>query len=157
VAKLTLTLLFLVKGDQVLLAMKKRGFGAGRFNGVGGKIEGSESIEQALVRESQEEIGITPKNFKKVANITFDEYFKGEPATMNVHVFTAKEWVGKPTESDEMSPQWFDKDKLPFDQMWPDDIYWLPQVLDSKKLEAQFKLDKHDKIISHNVDIIQSF
>lgn len=155
--ELTLTLLFLVKDDQVLLAMKKRGFGAGRFNGVGGKIEGNESIEQALVRESQEEIGITPKNFEKMANITFDEFFKGEPAIMNVHVFTTEEWTGEPTESEEMSPQWFNIDNLPFDKMWSDDIHWLPQVLDGKKLKAQFKLDENDKIISHNVNIVQNF
>jgi mutator protein MutT len=154
---LTLTLLFLVRGNQVLLAMKKRGFGAGRLNGVGGKIEENESIEQALVRESQEEIGITPTNFEKMAEINFDEYFKDEPAIMNVHVFIAQEWVNEPTESEEMSPQWFDKDKLPFDNMWPDDIYWLPLVLDNKKLKAQFKLDKNDKITSHNIIIVQNF
>jgi len=49
-----LTLLFLIKEDQILLAMKKRGFGMGRFNGVGGKIEPGETIEQAMIRECQE-------------------------------------------------------------------------------------------------------
>jgi len=58
-----LTLLFLIKDDQILLAMKKRGFGAGRFNGVGGKVEPGETIEQALIRESQEEINVTPIEF----------------------------------------------------------------------------------------------
>lgn len=58
------TLLFLIKDDHVLLAMKKRGFGAGNWNGVGGKIEAGESIEQALVRECQEEIGVTPISWK---------------------------------------------------------------------------------------------
>ena len=86
--EITATLLYLIKNDKVLLAMKKRGFGAGRFNGVGGKPKTGESIEQTLVRESKEEIRVTPTEFEKVAELTFDEYFKGEPAVMHVHVFT---------------------------------------------------------------------
>jgi len=90
----TLSLLFLRQGDQILLAMKKRGFGEGRWNGVGGKVEDSETIEQAMVRETQEEIGVTPTSYEKVADIRFDEYFKGEPTIMNVHVFVANKWKG---------------------------------------------------------------
>lgn len=33
------TLCLLKKENSILLAMKKRGFGAGKYNGVGGKIE----------------------------------------------------------------------------------------------------------------------
>ena len=50
------TLLFLLTDDQILLAMKKRGFGMGRWNGVGGKIEPGETIEEATARECREEI-----------------------------------------------------------------------------------------------------
>jgi hypothetical protein len=39
-----LTLLLIQKANQVLLGMKKRGFGAGRYNGFGGKVEANESI-----------------------------------------------------------------------------------------------------------------
>ena len=46
------TLLFLVKNGQVLLAMKKRGFGAGRWNGVGGKVHAGESVAETAVREA---------------------------------------------------------------------------------------------------------
>lgn len=33
------TLCLLKRNDEILLAMKKRGFGTGKYNGVGGKIE----------------------------------------------------------------------------------------------------------------------
>lgn len=154
--ELTLTLLFLIKDDQILLAMKKRGFGAGRFNGVGGKLETDESIEQALIREAQEEINVTPIKFNKVADITFDEYYKNEQTLMRVHVFTSDEWEGQPTESEEMVPQWFNVDNVPYSDMWPDDPYWLPQVLNGSKVTAHFKLDKNDVILEHNVDLVKA-
>lgn len=147
----TLSLLFLLKDDQVLLAMKKRGFGEGRWNGVGGKIEEGESIEQAMIRETQEEIGVTPTVYEKVGDIRFDEYFKGEPTLMHVHIYTATSWKGEPTESEEMKPQWFSRQAVPYDNMWSDDPFWLPLVLEGKKISADFKLDESDAIISHTV------
>ena len=146
------TLLFLRRDNEILLAMKKRGFGEGRWNGVGGKIEAGESIEAALVRESTEEIGVTPTNFSKVADISFDQYFKGEHALMSVNVFIATEWEGEPTESEEMEPQWFPVDSLPYDAMWQDDPYWLPLVLEGKKIKASFVMDTKDKITDHTIE-----
>jgi 8-oxo-dGTP pyrophosphatase MutT (NUDIX family) len=153
--EITATLLFLIKDGQILLAMKKRGFGVGRFNGVGGKPEPGESIEQTLVRETEEEIGVTPTKFDKVAELTFDEFFKDEPSIMHVHVFTSSKWTGDPAESEEMTPKWFAKNQIPYDIMWPDDPYWLPQVVKGKKLSANFKLDKDDMIISHGIRVVK--
>ena len=153
----TLSLLFLRRDGEVLLAMKKRGFGEGRWNGVGGKVEAGESIEQAMIRETQEEIGVTPLRYEKVGDIRFDEHFKGEPTLMHVHVFTATEWKGEPQETEEMSPQWFALDAVPYDSMWSDDPYWLPHVLDGKKVSADFKLNDKDEIISHAVSEVLTF
>lgn len=153
----TLTLLFLRSGSEVLLAMKKRGFGEGRWNGVGGKVESNESIEAAMIREAQEEISVTPLTFSKVADIRFDEYLKGERTLMHVHVFSCTEWQGTPSESEEMRPQWFSSTELPYDAMWADDPYWLPLVLEGKKVSADFVLDESDNIVSHDVRETNSF
>jgi mutator protein MutT len=153
----TLSLLFLRDGERILLAMKKRGFGEGRWNGVGGKVETGESIEQAMVRETEEEIGVTPLEYEKVADIRFDEYFKGEPTLMHVHVFMSRRWTGEPIESEEMAPRWFLPDELPYDDMWSDDEYWLPKVLEGKKISADFKLDQSDVIISHTINEVVAF
>ena len=150
--EITATLLFLVKDNKILLAMKKRGFGEGHYNGVGGKVMEDESIEEALIRESKEEIGVAPTKFEQVANILFDEFFKGEPALMRIHVFIATKWSGEPTESEEMAPKWFNVKQIPYEQMWPDDPYWLPRVLNGEKLNADFKLDINSKITSHKVN-----
>ncbi len=153
----TLSLLFLRKNGEILLAMKKRGFGEGRWNGVGGKVEEGESVEQGMIRETQEEISITPTIYEKVADIRFDEFFKGEPTLMHVHIFTATEWTGAPTESEEMAPKWFKESQVPYEQMWADDPYWLPQVLKGKKISADFKLDEQDAIISHDIREVEVF
>ena len=153
----TLSLLFLRRDNEILLAMKKRGFGEGKWNGVGGKVEEGESIEQAMIRETQEEIGVTPTVFEKVADIRFDEYFKGEPTLMHVHIFIATEWTGEPTESEEMAPKWFNLSEIPYDVMWSDDPYWLPEVLKGNKISADFKLDAADVIIDHTIKTVVGF
>lgn len=145
------TLLFYVKGSQILLAMKKRGFGAGKWNGVGGKIEADESIEDALVRESIEEVGMKPLSWNKVAELDFIQDATTDPWHMYVHVYLSSNWEGNPTESEEMKPQWYQTDATPYEVMWEDDQYWLPQVLAGKKLSGKFTFDEQDKLIFHEL------
>lgn len=152
-----LTVLFLLKDDEILLAMKKRGFGEGRFNGVGGKVETGETLEQALIRECQEEIGVTPHKFKKQAEIIFHEQHQGKPDVLQVHVFTATTWTGEPTETEEMAPKWFNISDIPYEQMWADDPYWLPQILNGKRLKCEFHLDENDKVYRQSVKEVSGF
>lgn len=152
-----LTLLFLVKDQDILLAMKKRGFGAGRWNGVGGKVEPGEKLEEALERECQEEIGVTPLNYEKVAEITFSEVHEGERKLMHVNAYLCQKWDGKPTESEEMRPKWFRQSQIPYKKMWPDDEYWLGLVLDGNKIQAKFTLGDDDHVVSHKIKQVQGF
>jgi 8-oxo-dGTP diphosphatase / 2-hydroxy-dATP diphosphatase len=133
------TLCLLLKDDRVLLAMKKRGFGAGRWNGVGGKVQEGETIEAAALREMEEEIGVRAKEgaLEKAAFLTF--YFKTKPEwDQEVTVFVLREWEGEPSESEEMKPAWYAFDQVPYAEMWPDDKDWLPIVLDKRKVKADF-------------------
>jgi len=144
------TLLFLIKEDQILLAMKKRGFGSGRYNGVGGKIEPNETVEQAMIRECQEEIEVTPTNYWKVAEHDF--LVEGENAwRMYAHVYFCDAWQGEPHETEEMAPHWFNRSNIPYDKMWQDDAHWLPQVLEGQKLFGYFTFDDKDRMLTSNV------
>jgi mutator protein MutT len=150
IAKKHCTLLFLRRDNKILLAMKNRGFGAGRYNGVGGKVDSNETVEQALVRECQEEIGVTPTHFWKVAEHDFLQHDEN-PWRMYVHAYLCDQWEGEPTESEEMTPEWFDVDDIPYDSMWQDDVLWLPAVLEGKHLVGQFTFDRNDAMLSHNI------
>ena len=90
--KLVTTLCIIHQHPRILLGMKKRGFGAGRWNGFGGKIKTGESIEDATKREMQEESGVEIENLDKVGIMEFE--FKGNPEIIEVHVFKSEnfEW-----------------------------------------------------------------
>ena len=53
-----LTLVLLREENRVLLGMKKRGFGVGKWNGFGGKLEPGETVVEAAARELEEESGL---------------------------------------------------------------------------------------------------
>lgn len=150
------TLLFLIdqENSKVLLAMKKRGFGVGKWNGVGGKVERGEAIGDAVIRETKEEIDVdvAPQDIEAVATIKFS--FRGSPHdTIQGHVFVAKKWSGEPIETEEMAPEWYDFGSIPYKKMWIDDEHWLPQVLSGKKLDAKFLFTEDgSEIIEMNVN-----
>lgn len=143
------TLLFLRKDDEILLAMKKRGFGANLYNGVGGKIDAGERIEEAVIRECQEEIGVIPHKLKQVAELDFD--FTGKDGVvhshMHVHVFVSTSWQGVPIETEEMAPEWFKLANIPYETMWEDDPYWLPIVLAGKQIHGSFTFDPNNNLV----------
>ncbi|XP_032182882.1 7,8-dihydro-8-oxoguanine triphosphatase isoform X1 [Mustela erminea] len=92
------TLVLVLQPQRVLLGMKKRGFGVGRWNGFGGKVQDGETIEDGAKRELQEESGLTVNTLHKVGHIVFE--FVGEPELMDVHIFCTESVQGTPTESD---------------------------------------------------------
>ncbi len=149
------TLIFLYKPEEkkILLAMKKRRFGEGKWNGVGGKLNEGETILQALEREVKEEIAVTVKSGDMIQVATIDFSFKDNSEwNQQVHVFLTEKWEGEPVETEEMNPEWYSFDSLPYDKMWIDDIHWLPLVLEGKKIKANFKFNKSgDKILDMKV------
>jgi 8-oxo-dGTP diphosphatase / 2-hydroxy-dATP diphosphatase len=151
--KKILTLCIIYQNSKLLLGMKKRGFGAGKWNGFGGKLHESESIEEGLRRESFEEARIRLQESEKVGIIDFE--FEGDPKILEVHIFRCVNFEGEPVETEEMKPEWFPIDKIPYDLMWPDDKFWLPLLLEGKKFKGKFVFDKDTRILSHNLEIVE--
>lgn len=138
--KKQLTLTIVYQDRKVLLGLKKRGFGVGRWNGFGGKVEEGETIEEAARRELQEESGLVANKIDKVGVLDFG--FENDPKILQVHIFCVISFNQEPVETEEMKPQWFEIDKIPFDSMWSDDVYWFPYFLDGKKFEGKFLFDR---------------
>lgn len=146
------TLCLLKKEDKILLAMKKRGFGEGKYNGVGGKIEKEETPEEAMIRETKEEINAIPLKYEKVGIIEFDEYYKGKRKNILCHLYIIYDWEGTPSETEEMKPVWFGIEDIPYSRMLPDDTYWLPLILEGKKIRASFQFDENWNLLSKKID-----
>lgn len=143
-----LTLAYLLKEDHVCLAMKKRGFGEGNWNGYGGKVEEGESIEDAAVREIQEEaqVDVRKEDLDKVAVVDF--IFE-DGKHLRVHTYFVRTWRGKPIETEEMSPKWFGYNEIPYAKMWADDEYWFPRALQGEKLRGTVHFNTDGKTIKN--------
>lgn len=134
-AEMPATLVFVVQDGKVLLIEKQRGIGAGKINGPGGKIDPGETPYECAVREVEEELCIKVKDAKKMGELFFD---MSDMPNIHCHVFIATEFEGKPTATPEAIPCWTKIEDIPYDQMWDDDQYWLPQMLAGQSFIGKF-------------------
>jgi 8-oxo-dGTP pyrophosphatase MutT (NUDIX family) len=137
---------FLVKRNnnvdiaEVCLAMKKRGFGAGMWNGSGGKPNEGETVEEAAKREVSEELGVELTEMSKRAEIVW--YLREEDKLVRCHVYFGEKWENEPVETEEMRPRWFGVSEIPYDQMWQSDREWLAEVLKGRIIKARYSYTK---------------
>jgi len=150
-----LTLMILKRDNKTCLGIKKRGFGAGKLVEPGGKVEPGETPMQAAIREAEEEVGIKIHGAHKVGQLVFRNlYYKGEPETAITHVYMSEDFEGEPSESDELTPDWYDINSLPYNKMWGDDEHWMPEVFRGKVIDAYFDFNEHDMLTDFRVDIV---
>lgn len=119
-------LCFIIRAGRILLIRKKRGLGAGKINGPGGRLESGETALQSAIRETQEEVGVTPVGLEQIGELRF-QFLDGYK--LHVAVFTARDCIGELCETDEATPIWTDLSQIPYGEMWQDDPHWLPLVL----------------------------
>ena len=137
-AKDPATLVFVIRDGKILLIDKKTGFGKGKVNGPGGKLEQGESPEACAVRECQEELGITVSNLQFCGQHRF-QFVDGY--SIHVWVYSSEEFEGVPTETIEAKPLWVPLDKIPYDRMWEDDQIWLPMLLRGERFKGRWLFD----------------
>jgi 8-oxo-dGTP diphosphatase len=147
-------LCFIVKDGRVLLIQKKRGLGAGKVNAPGGKLEPGESPMEAAVRETQEEIGVTPLHLEERGVLHF-QFVDGY--SLQCTVFVARDLDGEPVETVEATPFWRELDEVPYADMWEDDQHWLPGVLTGSVdyFHAWFEFDG-ERMLSKEIRIMDS-
>ena len=141
------TLVFVRRGSELLLIRKKRGLGAGKINGPGGRLEVGETPIEGAIREVQEELRVTPLDLRYGGDNRF-QFVDGY--SIHVHVFVAERFVGDPSETPEATPLWRSIDALPFDEMWEDDRLWLPLALEGRRFSARYVFDG-DRMLDHRI------
>lgn len=151
---MNMTLCIICRPPSVLLGMKKRGFGAGRWNGFGGKVNKGETVEEAAKREVSEESGLLVNKLEKVGIIEFS--WQNRPEIMRVHIYRVDSFENVPVETEEMRPRWFLADQLPYANMWPDDKFWLPLLLAGRLFKGKFTFNETDMILKHTLKQVKN-
>ncbi len=143
------TLCYILHDGQLLLIRKKRGIGAGKINGPGGKVEPDETPLAAAIREVREEIGVTPLDPVLHGEVRFR--FADGPV-LHCMIYLAHRYEGQPCETDEAVPLWFPVDALPYDEMWEDDRHWLPLLLTKQCFTGVVDVDG-DQVTRHSFHV----
>ena len=146
------TLCFIIRDNQVLLIRKKRGLGAGKINAPGGRLEIGETPNECAIRETQEEVGLTPIAVQECGQLHF-QFADGY--SLHCTVFTASDFSGELIETDEALPLWTAIDAIPYEEMWADDIHWLPGVLNGGTFRGYFHFD-NETMLTNNVSWLEA-
>ena len=138
------TICHIIREKKVLLKKATRGISVGKWNGPGGKIEPGETPEQNVVREVREETGLEVAH--PFFHGTIEFYMKGGNALdIRVYVFSSRDARGRPRSTEEGPVKWFDAQRLPFDEMWDDDRYWVNPILLGMRFDAKFHYDEGNR------------
>jgi 8-oxo-dGTP diphosphatase len=138
----------LIQDGKILLIRKKRGLGAGKINGPGGRIEPGEEPHECAVRETSEEVGLTPLDVQNRGELHF-QFADGY--SLHCTVFVANEYTGELVETDEALPIWTPLESIPYEEMWADDIHWLPGVVSGGTFRGYFHFDGEKMLSKHLV------
>jgi 8-oxo-dGTP diphosphatase len=141
-------LCFIRHGGSLLLIRKKRGLGAGKINGPGGRIDAGETPLEAAVRETREEVSLTPLDPKRAGELSF-QFTDGY--SLHCTVFATGAFRGTPRETAEARPFWCSVDELPYEEMWADDRLWMPYLLGGREFSGYF-LFEGDRMLSHRLE-----
>ncbi len=141
--------------NEVLLQKKARGFGQGNWNAPGGKIETNETPELSCKREIFEETGITLNSIEKRGEIEF-VFLGNEEINNYCHVFCASDYSGEAIDGGEGELKWFKIDAIPYDLMWDDDRYWVPDIMAGGNVRKRFYFDSNKKVIKQINLIVSS-
>ena len=143
------TLCFVIRDGQTLLIRKKRGLGAGKINGPGGRLDPGETPLQCAIREVQEELLVTPTGVAPSGELLF-QFADGH--SIHGYVFTATGCEGEPQETGEALPHWFPVNQFPFAEMWADDRIWVPLMLEGRPFVGRFQFDG-DSMLGYDLQV----
>jgi len=146
------TLVFVLRGEEILLIDKKRGLGHGKVNGPGGKVDATETVEACAVRECHEELGIEVYDLEQLGEHRF-QFTNGY--SIHCWVYRTAAFSGVARETDEAVPLWTRVDAIPYERMWEDDHIWLPLIIDGQAFTARWVFDD-DTMLDYELDLLDA-
>lgn len=127
------TLAFIRDGDKVLMVhrtFKETDENLGKWNGIGGKVEYGENIDEGMRREIKEETGLDVIDMKMRGTIVWRD-FGPKKEDWLVFVFVVDEFSGFPfSENDEGRLSWVNIADIGNLPMWKGDALFLPLLFD---------------------------
>lgn len=155
---------FPVDQNYVLLGLQKSGKWEGYFNGFGGEILPDESIHDCARRELQEEAGIIAAEgdltlYGKIHYVHQQHAFR--PSA--VYVYLYEKWDGKyPRDCELMVENYLftpSQSQIPFNKMPPNDILWLPRILNGEfvKAELTYETTHRDEFMLKSVEFENNY
>ena len=143
------TLCYLTRGDEVLMlhrVSKKNDVNAGKWIGVGGKLERDETPEACVLREVREETGLTLTQWQYRGIVDFES----EDWAERMHLYTADGFSGKMTDCDEGKLAWIARDKVDSLSLWEGDRVFLRLLVQG---EPFFRL----KLVYHGETLTSAY
>lgn len=117
---------------------KKRGIGVGKINGPGGKIDPGETALAGAIRETREEVCVTPRELTLAGRNRF-QFTDG--GAIDVATFRAGACDGEAKATPEADPFWVPLAQIPYAEMWEDDALWLPHLLAGREFSGRYLFD----------------
>lgn len=112
---------------------------AGKYNGLGGKLEPGESPEECLRREVLEESGLVVESADLKGFITFPDFDGADDWYVFVYVVTR--FSGEVASGPEGELEWVDDDVLADLPLWEGDRHFLPWLSQAGIFSATFRYE----------------
>lgn len=144
------SLVYVMTGAQVLLG-KPDSLGKRHWNGLGGVVGIGDSASN-VVRRACQAIGINPEISDALGEVLYHHPVHG---TWRVMPFRVDNYTGQAAAVPGLEIKWFPVTNLPFEDMWPGDDLWLPQVIEGVKFQSEIWFNETDKVTNHDTQILK--
>lgn len=130
---------------SVLLAIRQKGFGWGRYTPYRGEVGWNESWEECMRRGLREESGLVclPEDIEPVGSMEVTYRSRGDggaevESVLDIQLHLIHDWAGAPKSTVRMRhPEFFPLRHLPYDKMLGSDAKILKRILMRKTVSAR--------------------
>ena len=143
-----MTLAYLIKDGKWLMLLrnkKENDINEGKWIGVGGKVEEGESVEQAAIREIEEETGYIVDDIEYCGEVLF--LYDIAPAE-RIYVYQSRNFHGEEIECTEGSLSWIKEEDIMDLSLWEGDRIFLKKMMEGNiPFHIMLHYDENAKLV----------